>query len=241
MVPMPSLLTSPMIDASSSRQPRIRVDVVERAEQLLLGVHVAGGAIAADADADGAGRAALALRLPDRVQDALAHAFERAVGAPEVRQLRGQRVLRVHVLAAAALENQLHLDLVVVLPLLEVDDRRARAEVVARVLAGERVDGVRPQLAAPVASATASRICFFITIWLAPTGVLTSKVGMPVSWQMAPSPSAARSMFCAMIASACADCVPASSRDMATFMAARTSGGRSVDVRTTSDTTLSKN
>ncbi len=42
-----------------------------------------------------------------------------------------------------------------------------------------------------VASATASRICFFITIWLAPTGVFTSKVGMPVSWQMAPSPSAA--------------------------------------------------
>ena len=32
---------------------------------------------------------------------------------------------------------------------------------------------------------------------------------MPVSWQMAPSPSAARSMFCAMIVSACADCVPA--------------------------------
>ena len=26
---------------------------------------------------------------------------------------------------------------------------------------------------------------------------------MPVSWQMAPSPSAARSMFCAMIVSAC--------------------------------------
>ena len=32
-----------------------------------------------------------------------------------------------------------------------------------------------------VASATASRIVFFIQIWLAPTGTFTSKVGMPVS------------------------------------------------------------
>ena len=39
-----------------------------------------------------------------------------------------------------------------------------------------------------VASATAALICCFIQIWLAPTGVLTSKVGMPVSWQIAPSP-----------------------------------------------------
>ena len=42
-----------------------------------------------------------------------------------------------------------------------------------------------------VASATASRICCLIQIWFAPTGVFTSKVGMPVSWQMAPSQSAA--------------------------------------------------
>ena len=35
------------------------------------------------------------------------------------------------------------------LPLLEVDDRRARAEVVAGVLAGDRVDRVGPELAAP--------------------------------------------------------------------------------------------
>ena len=76
------------------------------------------------------GAAALALRVPDRVKDALAHAFERAIGAAEVRQLGGQRVLGVHVLAAAALEQQLHLDLVA-LPLIEMNDRRARAEVVA--------------------------------------------------------------------------------------------------------------
>ena len=129
-------------------EPRIRVDVVERAEQLLLGVRVAGRAIAADAHADGAGAAAFALRVPDRVQDALPDAFERAIGASEVRQLDRQRVLRVGVLAAAALQNQLDLDLVA-LPLVEVHDRRARAEVVARVLAGDRVDRVRPQLAAP--------------------------------------------------------------------------------------------
>jgi len=49
-----------------------------------------------------------------------------------------------------------------------------------------------------VASATASRICRFMTIWFAPTGAFTSKVGIPVSWQIAPSQSAAWSMFCAM-------------------------------------------
>ena len=35
------------------------------------------------------GRAALALRLPHRVQDALAHAFESAIGAAQVRSSRG--------------------------------------------------------------------------------------------------------------------------------------------------------
>ena len=65
-------------------------------------------------------------------------------------------------------------------------------------------------------------------------GHLISKVGMPVSWQMAPSVSTARSMFCAMIVSACDDRVPAGSAPSAVFMAARTSGGRSVEVRTMS-------
>ncbi len=130
------------------RQPRIGIHIVDRPEQLFLRVHVTRGAVAADADADRAGRAALPLRLPDGVQDALAHAFECPIGAAKMRQLGRHRILRVHVLAAAALENQLHLD-VVALPLLEVDDRRARPEVVAAVLAGERIDGVRPQLAAP--------------------------------------------------------------------------------------------
>src|SRR5262249_13854281 len=51
-------------------QPRIRVDVVERSKQLLLRVRVARRAIAADADADRARRAAFALGVPHRVQDA---------------------------------------------------------------------------------------------------------------------------------------------------------------------------
>src|SRR6185436_9758554 len=42
-------------------QPRIRVDVVERSEQLLFRVHVARRAVAADADADRAGRTPFAL------------------------------------------------------------------------------------------------------------------------------------------------------------------------------------
>src|SRR5262245_2924983 len=47
-------------------------------------------------------------------------------------------------------------------------------------------------------------------------------------------------MFSAMMASACPDCVFGDSWPMATFMAARTSGGRSVEVRTMRDKTLSK-
>src|SRR6476646_4856537 len=64
---------------------------------------------------------------------------------------------------------------------------------------------------------------------------------MPVAWQSAPSWSTARSMFCAMMFSAWAARVPEGSAPTADFMAARTSGGRSVDVRTMSWSTLSKN
>jgi hypothetical protein len=58
---------------------------------------VRSSAIAADAHADGARRAALALRIPHRVQDALAHAFDGAIGATKIRQLGWQRVLDVQV------------------------------------------------------------------------------------------------------------------------------------------------
>ena len=57
---------------------------------------------------------------------------------------------------------------------------------------------------------------------------------MPVSWQIAPSAPAAKSMFSAMIVSACDDLVPAGSATSAVFIAARTSGGKSVEVRTMS-------
>ena len=126
----------------------IGVRVVERTEELLLGDRVAVRAVAADAHADGARRAALALRLPHRVQDALARALEVAVGAPQVVERRGQRVLDVLVLAAAAFQDHAHLD-VGLFPLLEVHYGRSRAEVIAGVLARDGVNRVGPQLAAP--------------------------------------------------------------------------------------------
>ena len=163
IVPISRLLTDRHDRCFELRQPRIRIHIVERSEQLLLGVRVAGRAIAADADADRAGRAALPLRVPHGVKNRLLHAVERPVGAAEMRQLDRQRVLGIGVLAAAALENQLDLDLVL-LPLLEVDDRRARSEIVAGVLAGDRIDRIGAQLAAlaslrprPRESAAASR------------------------------------------------------------------------------------
>src|SRR6266404_910392 len=81
-----------------------------------------------------------------------------------------------------------------------------------------------------VASAMASWILRFITIWFAPTGVLMSKVGMPVSWQIGPSLSHAMSMFVAMTASAVPARVAGLSSATASAMALRTSGGRLVEV-----------
>ena len=92
------------------RQPGIGIGVVERPEQLFLRVQITRRAIAANADADRARTAALPLCLPDRVEDALANAFERAIGAAEMIELGRQRVLRVRVLAAAALQDQLDFD-----------------------------------------------------------------------------------------------------------------------------------
>ena len=55
-------------------------------------------------------------------------------------------------------------------------------------------------------------------------------VGMPVSWQMGPASSCAMSMFERMMSSACEDCVPGVSPPAASDIAARTSGGRLVEV-----------
>ena len=81
-----------------------------------------------------------------------------------------------------------------------------------------------------VASATASTIALRMRIWLTPTGVCTKNVGMPVSWQMGPSSSTAMSTFERMMSSACEDCVDGVSAAAASDMAARTSGGRLVEV-----------
>ena len=128
------------------RERRVGIHVVERAEQLSLCQIVAVRAVAADADADGARRAALPLRLPHGVQNALAHAFEIAVGAAQVIERAGHGILDVLVLAAAALEDQLDLDLIL-FPLLEMNDRRLFAQIVAAVFSGERIDGIGPQFA----------------------------------------------------------------------------------------------
>src|SRR2546430_2384790 len=84
-------------------------------------------AVAPDADADSAGTAPFALRVPDCMQNALPDTLQGAVRAAEMRQLDRQRVLGVGVLAAAPLEDQLHFDLVA-LPLVEVHDGCPRSE-----------------------------------------------------------------------------------------------------------------
>ena len=76
------------------------------------------------------------LRTPSSVRSA----------RPRFGSSAGSEVLNVHVLAAAALQEEFHFDLVL-LPLIEVDDRRAGAEVVPRVLPGDRIDRVRSQFA----------------------------------------------------------------------------------------------
>src|SRR5579863_10554474 len=55
-------------------------------------------------------------------------------------------------------------------------------------------------------------------------------VGMPVSWQMGPESSTAMSMLDKIMLKAWEDCVSGVSSLAAMFMAARTSGGRFVDV-----------
>ena len=95
------------------------------------------------------GAAALPLGLPDGMQDALANAVQGPVGSAQVGQLAGNGVLDVLVLAASSLEDQLDLDLLLVLPLLEMDDGGAGAQVVAAVLARQRVHRVGAELAPP--------------------------------------------------------------------------------------------
>ena len=137
-----------MISLSRRAKIGMRVDVVEGAEQLLLGEHVAVGAVAADADADGARSAALSLRLPDGVQNALAHAFEVAVGLAHVLQIAGSEYWMFLFSQPPPLRISFT-SISILVPLLEVDDGGLGAEIVAAVFAGERVDRIGAQLAAP--------------------------------------------------------------------------------------------
>ena len=87
----------------------------------------------------------------------------------------------------------------------------------------------------------ASRTSRFIASWSAPTGVLISKVGMPVSWQIGASPSQAMSMLLAITESAVPALVAGFSASNAWAIARRTSGGRLVDVSLMSLMMLSLN
>jgi hypothetical protein len=119
----------------------IGIRIVHRAQELFLRFAVSRAAIAADADAEDAGTAALALRVDDAIEDRVLDAAQIATAEVGMRE----RILRVHVLAAAALQHQLHFN-VRLAPLMEVKDRRARPRVVAGVPAGHAVDAVLPQI-----------------------------------------------------------------------------------------------
>lgn len=129
-------------------QLRVGIDIVERAEELLFGVEVPGCPVSANADTNRPGAAALPLGLPDRVEQAFPHPVEIPPRFPEVGQLHRQRVLNILVLAPATLEEQLYLDLILILPLLEVDGRGSGSEVVAAVPASQRIDRVWPEFTA---------------------------------------------------------------------------------------------
>ena len=68
--------------------------------------------VAPDADANGAGAAPFPLGVPDRVKDGFLDSVQIAIGTSQVRQLDGQRVLSIDVLATTTLKNQPNLDLV---------------------------------------------------------------------------------------------------------------------------------
>ena len=134
------------------------------------------------------------------------------------------------------------ISIVVALPLIEVDDRRARAEVVAGVLAGDRVDRVRPQLAAP------RRLGHRLANLLAHPDLVGADRRLHLEGRHA-GVLADRAFVVDGQVDVLRDdrqrlrrrASPAGSAPSACFIAARTSGGRSVEVRTMSWRTLSKN
>jgi len=78
------------------------------------------------------------------------------------------------------LEDETHLHLGP-FPLFKVKNRRAGAQIVAAVLAGDRVYGIRPQLAPFCGFRDGFQSPFADYDLVHSDGVLISKVGMPVS------------------------------------------------------------
>src|SRR5262249_51178500 len=120
--------------------------VIDRAQELFLGVLVSGGPVAADAYAEEAGAAAFPLRLPDGVEYAQANALNVAVRAPAGGEGARQRVLGAHVFAPAALEDQPDVDVILAM-LVPVEDRAPGAQVGAGVATREAVHRVLAEVA----------------------------------------------------------------------------------------------
>ena len=123
-------------------QHGIRVAVFDRAEELLLAEFVARGAVTADAHAEDARAAALALRLQHGIEDDLAAAIQITIG---LQLLVRQGVLRAHVLATATLEHEGDFDLAGTM-LVKMDGRRTGPHVCAIILAGDGVHRVLAEI-----------------------------------------------------------------------------------------------
>src|SRR5205823_12467588 len=104
------------------------------------------GAIAADSNANEAGSAALALSLPNRVENTHPDSFEIPVNAFAL-YLSRQAVLRAHVFAAAALKNQPHMN-VRIASLFPMENGTAGAQIIAGVFTVNAVHRVLAQISA---------------------------------------------------------------------------------------------
>ncbi len=242
IVPMPSTLTVFMIVASSSARTRVRIHVVERAEQLLLGVQ----------RSPRRGRRRCRRRRRPGCSPCPAPARPRAgctCARPRGRGRRGR--------GGPVRTGTEYWTLVFSQPpplsssLTSISSRSHCSkwmtgvpgpEVVARVLAGDRVDRVRAQLAA------AGRLGDGVANLLRHPDLVGADRHLDLEGRACRCPGRSRPRrrrpgrcSAAMMVSACADRVPAGSSPSAAFIAARTSGGRSVDVLTMSSRMLSKN
>src|SRR5262245_13624658 len=126
-----------------------RIDVAEGAKSLLLRVGLARSPIPAKAHADGSCAATVSLSLPNGVQEALPNTVQRSVCTPKVRQFARHGVLNILVLASSSLEDELDFNLLIILPLVKMQDGSSGAQVVTAVLPSQRIHGVGPQLPQP--------------------------------------------------------------------------------------------